>query len=220
MGEMGLRLRFRLCCALLLVVSSFGQSVHIGTQASSKPKARQAAIPDPGAVTDGVYRNAFFAFSCKVPFGWVERTAQMREGSKPGKSLLLLSIFERPPEATGATVNSAVIIAAESVDSYPGLKYPADYFGPLTEVTAGKGFKAVNEPYEVSVSGKELVRGDFTKDAPALSMYQTSLVALEKGYVLSFTFLGVDEDDVDQLIDGLNFTRSPKTTKPQPSAKP
>jgi len=51
-------------------------------------------------------------------------------------------------------------------------------------------------------------------------MYQTSLVALAKGYVLSFTFLGVDEDDVDQVIGGLNFTRSPKTTKPQPSAKP
>jgi hypothetical protein len=204
---------------LLLVVPSFAQTAHPGAQASSKPKARQAA-PDPGTVENGTCRNAFFAFSYKIPFGWVERTAQMQEGSESGKSQLLLAIFERPPEAPGDAVNSAVIIAAESVDSYPGLKYPADYFGPLTEVTAGKGFKAVNEPYEVSVSGKELVRGDFTKEATAVSMYQTSLVALAKGYVLSFTFLGVDEDDVDQLIAGLNFTRSPKTTKPHPSAKP
>jgi hypothetical protein len=219
MGGMGFRLlSLELCCAFL-VVPAFGQSAHVSAQASSKPKARQSSVPEPGAVTDGVYRNPFFAFSYKIPFGWVERTVQMHEGSEPGKSQLLLAVFERPPEAAGDAVNSAVIIAAESVDSYPGLKYAADYFGPLTEVTAGKGFKVVNEPYEVSLSGKELVRGDFTKDAAALSMYQASLVALEKGYVLSFTFLGVDEDDVDQLIDGLSFT-SPKTAKSRPAAKP
>lgn len=221
MGGMGFRLlSLELCCALLLVAPSFGQSAHIGAQASSKPKARQAATPSPGSVTDGVYSNPFFGFSYKIPFGWVERTSQMQEGSEPGKSQLLLAIFERPPEAPGDAVNSAVIIAAESVDSYPGLKYAADYFGPLTEVTAGKGFKAVNEPYEVSVSGKELVRGDFTKDAAALSMYQASLVTLAKGYVLSFTSLGVDEDDVDQLIEGLTFAAGAKTTRPKPAAKP
>jgi hypothetical protein len=51
-------------------------------------------------------------------------------------------------------------------------------------------------------------------------MYQASLVALEKGYVLSFTFLGVDEDDVDQLIDGLNFHSAQKTINPKPAPKP
>ncbi|HVO79490.1 MAG TPA: hypothetical protein VMT28_02100 [Terriglobales bacterium] len=206
-------------CCLLLLAPCFAQSAHLSAQASSKPKARQTA-PDPGTVANGTYRNAFFAFSYKLPFGWVERTAQMQEGSEPGKSQLLLAVFERPPEAAGDAVNSAVIIAAESVDLYPGLKYPADYFGPLTEVTAGKGFKAVNEPYEVSVGGKELVRGDFTKEATALSMYQASLVALEKGYVLSFTFLGVDEDDVDQVIDGLRFVAVGKTAKPKAPVKP
>ncbi|MBZ5599697.1 MAG: hypothetical protein LAN83_15405 [Acidobacteriia bacterium] len=199
---------------------ALGQGTHISAQASSKPQARQTCSPDPGAIADGVYRNSSFAFSYKLPFGWVERTAQMQEGSEPGKSQLLLAVFERPPEAAGDTVNSAVIMAAESVDLYPGLKYAADYFAPLTELTTGKGFKVVNEPYEVSVSGKQMVRGDFTKDAPALSMYQTSLVALAKGCVLSVTFLGVDEDEVDQLIDGLSFSGSTKTTKPKPAAKP
>jgi hypothetical protein len=208
------------CAVVLTIVPCLGQGAKTGAPATSKPAAKSQRTPDPGTVADGVYHNRFFAFSYKLPFGWVERTAQLQEGSEPGKSQLLLAIFERPPKAAGDTVNSAVIIAAESVDSYPGLKYPADYFGPLTEVTAGKGFKVVNEPYEVSVSGRELVRGDFTKDAAALSMYQASLVALEKGYVLSFTFLGVDEDDVDQLIDGLNFHSAQKTINPKPAPKP
>jgi hypothetical protein len=199
---------------------SLGQSVHINAQASSKPRAHQTSTPDAGSVTEGVYHNAFFGFSCKIPFGWVERTAQMQEGSEPGKSLLLLSIFERPPEAKGDTVNSAVVIAAESVASYPGLKSAADYFGPLTELTTSKGFKVVNEPYEVSVGSKQLVHSDFSKEVGPLTMYQASLVALERGYVLSFTFLGGGEDEVDQLIEGLSFSGGAKTARPKPASKP
>ena len=144
----------------------------------------------------------------------------MQEGGEPGKSLVLLSSFERPPEAKGDTVNSAIVIAAESVASYPGLRNAADYFGPLTELTTSKGFKVVNEPSEVSVGSKQLVRGDFSKDMGTLTMYQASLVALEKGYVLSFTFLAGSEDDADALIDGLSFGGGAKATKRRPSASP
>jgi hypothetical protein len=222
MGGMGFRLfSLRVSCAVVLAcMPSLGQSVHINAQASSKPKSHQASAPDPGSVTEGVYRNAFFGFSCKIPFGWVERTAQMQEGSEPGKSLLLLSVFERPPEAKGDTVNSAVVIAAESVASYSGLKSAADYFGPLTELTTSKGFKVVNEPDEVSVGSRQLVRSDFSKEMGALTMYQASLVALERGYVLSFTFLGGNEDEVGQLIEGLSFSGGAKTAKPKPASKP
>ncbi|MBZ5707247.1 MAG: hypothetical protein LAN63_18015 [Acidobacteriia bacterium] len=219
---MGFRLSsFHVSCAVVLVFTTcLGQSVHINAQASSKPRPHQASTPDPGTVTEGVYHNAFFAFSCRIPFGWVERTAQMQEGGEPGKSLVLLSSFERPPEAKGDTVNSAIVIAAESVASYPGLRNAADYFGPLTELTTSKGFKVVNEPSEVSVGSKQLVRGDFSKDMGTLTMYQASLVALEKGYVLSFTFLAGSEDDADALIDGLSFGGGAKATKRRPSASP
>jgi len=222
MGRMGFRLfTSRVSCAVVLAcMPSLGQSVHINAQASAKPRAHEASTPDAGSVTEGVYHNAFFGFSCKIPFSWVERTAQMQEGSEPGKSLVLLSIFERPPEAKGDTVNSAVVLAAESVASYPGLKSAEDYFGPLTELTTSKGFKVVNEPYEVSVGSRQLVRSDFSKEMGALTMYQASLVALEKGYVLSFTFLGGDEDEVDQLIEGLSFSGGAKATKPKPASKP
>jgi hypothetical protein len=117
----------------------------------------------------------------------------------------LLAVFERPPEAAGDTINSAVVIAAESVSRYPGLKDASQYFGPLTEVTTGKGFKVVNGPYDVDVGGKPLVRADFSKQVGELTMFQSTLVVIEKGYVVSFTFIGGSEDEVEELIGNLQL---------------
>jgi hypothetical protein len=36
-------------------------------------------------------------------------------------------------------------------------------------------------------------------------MRQTSLVILEKGYEVSFTFIGGSEDEVNELIEKLRF---------------
>jgi hypothetical protein len=123
----------------------------------------------------------------------------------PSKSSELLAVFERPPEATGNTINSAVVIAIEKLSSFSGLKTAANYFGPVSELAAARGFKVVNEPYEFSVGAKALVRGDFSKERGSLTMYQTSLVTLEKGYAVSFTFIGGSEDEVGQLIERLTF---------------
>ena len=102
-------------------------------------------------------------------------------------------------------MNSAVVIAAESVALYPGLKTATDYFAPLTELTTSKGFKVVNEPYEYSLGTKPLVRGDFSKEVGKLTMYQASLVALQKGYIISFSFVAGSSEEVDQLIEKLVF---------------
>ena len=193
-----------LLCLLAAPLSA--QAPKNSSQASSKPQPhRPASTLDPGSVSNGIYRNATFGFSYKIPFGWVERTDQMQDGREEGKSATLLAVFERPPEAAGETINSTVIIAAESVASYPGLKNPADYFGPLTEVAAANGLKVENQPYESSAGGKQLARADFSKQAGNVTMYQSSLVAVSKGYVLSFTFIGADQDDVDELIENLSF---------------
>ena len=205
------------CAALVVTVLPVAAQHTPGQSSSSKPHTHLTASLDPGEVHEGVYRNPTFGFTYKLPFGWVERTEQMSQDSSSGpKSLLLLSAFERPPEAVGDTVNSAILIAAERVSSYPGLKAAADYFGPLTEVATSKGFKVVNEPYEVELGAKRLIRGDFTKELGQLTTYQASLVALAKGYVVSFTFIGSSEDEVEQLIEGLQFGSSPKVhaTKP------
>jgi len=171
-----------------------------------------------GAIENGTYRNAFFGFQYKVPYGWVERTEQMRDSSTdPEKSLLLLAVFERPPEAQGSSVNSAVVITAEIKSAYPGLKTAADYFVPLADVATGKGFTAVNEPYYFGVGTKKVVRGDFSKKVADLTMYQSSIVTLEKGYFVSFTFLGGGEDEVNEAIEKLSFSGT--TAKKAPGNK-
>jgi len=172
---------------------------------SSKPSAHSVS-PDPGSTREGVYRNSSFGFSYKVPFGWVDRMEQMRDDSSDGaKAMVLLSMFERPPEAEGETVNSAVVIAAESVASYPGLKTAADYFEPLTEATTSKGFKVEQEPYNFALGGKMLVRGDFSKELGQQKMFQSSLAMVIKGYVVSYTFIGGSEGEVENLVQNLSF---------------
>ncbi len=163
------------------------------------------AAPQLGSMSDDAYLNQSFGFRFKVPFGWVDRTEQMREDSSE-KSLLLLATFERPPEASGDSVNSAVVITAENTSVYPGLKRAADYFGPLSEVVTAKGFKVVNQPYDFEVGSKQVAREDFSKEIGKVTMYQSSLVTLDKGNVVSFTFLGGSQDEVDQLIANLIFS--------------
>jgi hypothetical protein len=174
------------------------------TTANRKPTKPGAVRPDSAATV--VFRSADFGFSYTIPFGWVERTEQMQDDSSDkSKGQVLLAAFERPPEASGSTVNSAVVIATESTSSYPKLKTAADYFEPLTELTASKGLNAVTDPAVIAVGTKKLVRGDFSRDDGAVSMYQASLVMLAKGQIVSFTFVGGSEDEVNELIGKLSF---------------
>lgn len=170
------------------------------------------SVPDSGAITNGVYHNTTFGFTYRLPYGWVDRTEEMSEDSNADsndskKSILLLAVFEHPPEATGETVNSAVVIAAEPTSSYPGLRTAEQYFGPLTELIKSKGLTVVDEPYDYRVGAMQLVRGDFSKPLGNLSMHQSTLVMSEKGYIVSFTFIGGSEDEVDGLVESLSFVR-------------
>jgi hypothetical protein len=183
---------------------------HQSASSSKPPAHAKPPVPEPGAISDGVYRNPSLAFTYKLPYGWVDRTKEMQDDSPnasndASKSLLLLAIFERPPEAAGDTINSAVVIAAEHLSNYSGMKSAADYFGPLTELATAKGFQTTEEPHDFSIGATQLVRGDFTKARGTLTMRQTSLVILEKGYEVSFTFIGGTEDEINELIEKLSF---------------
>jgi hypothetical protein len=215
--------RFQASVCLLLLASALWaqQPAPPSTKPSpSKPPAHpKSSPPEAGAITNGVYSNASFGFTYKLPYGWVDRTREMQDDSppasntpasstatsNPAKSLLLLAVFERPPEANGATVNSAVVIAAEPLSNYSGLKTAADYFGPLTELATAKGFQVVEDPHEVSIGTTRLVRADFSKSRGATTVRQASLVILERGYEVSFTFIGESDDNINQLIEKLSF---------------
>jgi len=201
---------FAIGISVLIAVPSLAQS-GMSSSRHSKTVTRATPALDVGVLADNLYRNRFFAFSYKVPFGWVDRTEQMRqEAGGSQSSVVLLSVFERPPEATGDTVNSSVLVAAEALSTYPGLKDASQYFAPLTEVTTSKGFKVVNAPYDVAIRGKALVRADFSKEIGKLTMRQSTLALIDKGYVVSFTFIAGSEDDVEELIGHLGFSGTPK----------
>lgn len=181
--------------------SSSSREAHPATKLPKQSPENRS--PDLGSVHDGVYRNLGFGISYKIPYGWVQRTESMREGnsSQAEKSYLLLAAFERPPEATGDSVNSAVVIAAERLSEYPGLDQAIDYFDELDQIATNKGFKVLNPPYEFPIGTKKLARGDYSKKiADDLTMYQGSLVMLQKGYVVSFTFIAESEDELESLI--------------------
>ncbi len=195
---------------------------------------------DTGTLSNGIFRNRELGFSCTIPAGWVLRTEEMNAGDEnepsdareadPQKDppahakaietsahkadgRVLLAAFSRPPQAAGGDVNSSILIAAESVAAYPGLKEAAQYFGPVTEVAKGQGFAVVNEPYEFPVGAKTVVREDFQKNVGSRLMRQSTLVVLARGYAVSFTFIAGSEEDVEDLINGLNFAPDRSTGK-------
>jgi hypothetical protein len=133
-----------------------------------------------------------------------------------GCGRVLLAAFSRPPEATAEDVNSSILIAAESAASYPGLKDPAQYFGPVTEVAKAQGFEVLNEPYEFMVGTKiaglkSLARADFQKNVGTRVMRQSTLVMLSHGYAVSFTFIGGTDEEIEELIAGLSLRASSAT---------
>ena len=191
---------------------------------AQNPAQRKSATTTPkqacGPIANQTLKCPRFGFTYKIPFGWVDRTDDMQEESesvnseqgqsestKPeqAKSETLLAIFERPPAAPGGTVNSAVVIAAESLANYHGIKTAADYFGPITELAEQRGFKVINEPYEFASGAKQLVRADFSKQRGQLTMWQSSLVMIDKGHIVSFTFIAGSEDELDELIERSHF---------------
>jgi len=203
-----------LACAglLTLTYSAIAQNAkQSGASKTEAPSGLHEAVAA-GTFENSLYRNPWFGFSCRVPYGWVDRTDEMREASKQAdKATVLLGMFERPPEAAGSTVNSSIVIAAEAASEYPGIKSAAQYFGPLTEVTDAQGLTKVNEPYEFPVDGKPIVREDFIKQMGGVSLHQGTLAWLARGYIVSFTFIGGSDDEVQSLIEGLKIDYSHKS---------
>jgi hypothetical protein len=211
--------------------SSTSTSAKHGKQAASSADSGIEA----GTVTNGFYRNKTMGLTCKVPPGWVLRTDEMnareekQEGEKKDEkkdentaaqppaaaassagSKVLLAAFSRPPEARAEDVNASILIAAESAASYPGLKEAAQYFFPLTEVAKAQGFMLDEDPYDIALGTKTLVRGDFHKNVGTRVMRQSTLALLSHGYAVSITVIGGTDDEVEDLIDGLDFSGSGK----------
>jgi hypothetical protein len=201
--------------------SSSSAAKHVKKSAAS---ADSSSSFDSGTVTNGVYHNKTLALSFRIPPGWVLRTDDMNAPQQKGEeqkepqaqpsaapassagARVLLAAFSRPPEARAEDVNASILIAAESAASYPGLKEAAQYFFPLTEVAKAQGFTPDEDPYEIAIGTKTLVRGDFHKDVGTRVMRQSTLAMLSHGYAVSITVIGGTDDEVEDLVDGLTFS--------------
>jgi hypothetical protein len=218
-------------CSFFLIVlaeqAPQAQAPAQSSSSSSKSKQSRKALSrtdspsDLGTVGNGVYRNAAFGFTFKIPGGWVLRTEEMNarddQSAKTDDSAgpagrVLLAAFSRPPEARAEDVNGSILIATESAAAYPGLKDAAQYFGPVTEVAKAQGFDLDDDPYEFVLGTTKLVRGDFEKDVGSRVMRQSTLVMLARGYVISFTFIGGTEDEVEELVQGLSIGAAKKSS--------
>jgi len=203
---------------MMIAVIALGLTLTAQTQRKTTPTP-PAKPPATHNEDPQLYRNAIFGFRYQIPYGWVDRTKEMQEGNEAGKAEVLLAIFERPPEAAGDTINSAVVIASVSAASYPGLKAAEDFLGPLTELATSNGFKPEGEPYPLEVESRHLLRADFTKllsvktTNDKLTMRQCTLVLLAKGNIVSFTFIAGNEDELDDLMDGLHFVAAKSPTR-------
>ena len=153
----------------------------------------------------------------RIPFGWVDRTDALdRQGAfaadgasppstDPSGSTVLLAVFARPPEVVGNTINSAIVIAIESLANYPQIKSAADYFGPITDLAEARGLNADGEPYSFEIGSRQLIRGDFKREQGQLAMWQSSLVMIENHSLVSFTFIAGSDQEADELIEQLRF---------------
>jgi len=212
-------LAFAISATVFLYAQEQGAS---GSSSSKNAKPEQHIKREPASdLAAKIYRNSTYAFTYKIPYGWVERTREMQaddsgvSNSDPAAGKVILAIFERPPEATGDTINSAVVIVEEPAASYPGLNSAVDYLGPVNDLATSKSFHVEGEPSEVTMGNRTLVRGDFSRSLGSLTMRQSTLILLQKPSVVSFTFIGSSEDEIAQLIDALNFTGS----RPPPTKK-
>jgi hypothetical protein len=216
----------------LLAVCAF---FFTGSVAQQRPASKPSSACGP--LNAQSFKCPKFGFTYQVPFGWVDRTEDMQKESQPddqghaesgeqaksetgkpttensGQSEVLLAAFERPPNAPGQTINSTVIIASESQSANPAIKTAADYFWSIADLAEQHGLKAENEPYEFAVGTKRLVRGDFQREVGKLTMWQSSLVMIEKGHFVWFTFIGGSEDEVEDLIGNLSFATGVRPPK-------
>jgi len=196
----------------LSLVAVFSLALTFAAPGQNKPAAAPARESKPNNDPQ-LYRNSTFGFRYQIPYGWVDRTKEMQAGNEAGKGEVLLAAFERPPEATGDSVNSAVVIASESVASYPGLKHAEDYLGPLTDLATVQGFKSEGEPSTLQINGRQLFRADFVRPlGDKLTMRQCTLVLLAKGQIISFTFIAGSEEEINDLLERPHFAVAKSST--------
>lgn len=206
----------------------------------------QVATPDDGGVLKGVYTNRFFGFSVSYPRDWVvhgeatnirlkeigkERAASTGAMSAATSEVLLRNTYQlltafQYPLGAAVEVNSGFMLVAERVSHAPGIVTGRDYLLYVRPMMIkGGAVPLTDEPAELTLAGRKFFRQDSRLEINGVSVAQSIIITIEKGFALAFIMSGKDQPSIDAMVETvqtLRFTGSPAASpkKPVPPSKP
>jgi len=204
--------------------------------------AQQPSTPDDGSVTDGVYTNRFFGFSVTYPKDWVvhgeatnirlkeigkERAASTGAMSAASSEVVLKNTYQllttfQYPLGAAVEVNPSFMLVAERVSHAPGIVTGRDYLLHVRPLMIKTGLVPVNdEPAELTIAGRKFFRQDSRMQMNGVSVEQTIIITVSKGFAIAFILSGKDQPSIDAMIKAvgtLKFADSPSTSSTKPSS--
>ncbi len=150
--------------------------------------------PDDGAVSNGVYTNAYFNLSYALPPGWTEGTA----GPLPSPSgYYVIGTVEPAGDLTGT-----LLIAAQ--DMFFAAKPSADAAATADEfgraMAAVEGMTIDRPPSQVRVAGRVFSRVDFS----GAGLFRSTLITEIRCHLVSFNFTAKSPELLAALTLSLN----------------
>jgi len=160
----------------------------------------QTKKPDPsdGAVTAGVYHNAYFGFEYQLPAGFADRTAAMPKLAGGSYGLLHASEPQQPTRYA-----SSVTLFADDVKGWQvksGAEY-LDKFGAQMQ----RSSDLVGKMTSFALGGHTFYRQDFSRRGVAAR--QTVVATVIKGFVLSAVLNASDPARIEALVAGFRAAK-------------
>ncbi len=182
---------------------------------------------DYGRVENGIYQNKYFDFSIKLPVDWVVQSREQTENlANAGKKLLagddenmkavikasevntanLLAVFQYQL-GSAVAYNPNIMIVAENVKNYPGIKKGSDYLFQARRLLQQGNFKYdyLSEEFD----NEKINTTDFYKMEAHLNYmgleikqiyYSTVLMGFSFNVIVSY----VSDEQKKMLLESLN----------------
>jgi Gram-negative bacterial TonB protein C-terminal len=150
--------------------------------------------PDDGAVSDGVYTNAYFNLSYPLPPGWTEGTA----GPPPSQSGYYVIRTVAP---TGDLTGTLLIAAQDmffAAKPFADAAAMADEFGRA--MAAVESMTIDRPPSELRIAGRVFSRIDFS----GVGLFRSTLITETRCHLLNFNLTATSPELVAALALSLN----------------
>jgi hypothetical protein len=205
--------------------------------------AQQTPSPDDGSVDKGVYSNRFFGFSVTHPKDWVvhgeatntrlrevgkERAASSGALSAASSEASLKNTYQllttfQYPMGSAIEVNPGFMLVAEKVSQAPSIVTGRDYLLHVRPMLLKTGVVPLNnEPAELMLAGQKFFRQDSRMQINGVTIEQSVLITVLKGYAIVFILSGKDRPTIDEMMTSvrtLKFASPPSISRGKLSPK-